>query len=310
MKKKKIPKLALTLLLCMALACSKTDEGMPPEDPESNPEIAFLPVVVHIIHNGEAVGEGPNLSEKRILRQIEILNEDFRRKEGTRGFNNHPESADSMIEFVLAKQTVDGKSSNGINRIDATKVTVPDIGYSQNHYAQYDYWPPDQYINIWVTPLPEGVMCLSLGISSGPNTDLPGNDLLAVPGPNDAEGMLINWMHFGESEIDCHARYGRTVTHEMGHYLGLLHPWAGNNCEFNDFCDDTPAVDRVVHGDTSFMGCQGEMVMIENYMNWSEDDVMNVFTKDQIARMHYVLENDPGRNSLLTSKGLQPLQNL
>lgn len=304
MKKKNFPKQALLLLLLIVFACSKTDEGVPPEEPESNPEVAFLPVVVHIIHNGEAVGEGPNLSEKRILRQIEILNEDYRRKEGTRGFNTHPDSEDSKIEFVLAKQTKEGKATNGINRINESELDVPVLGYNQNHYAQYDYWPPNQYINIWVAALPESTECLALGIASGPDTDLPGSELLALPGPDDAEGILISWIHFGESDIDCHARYGRTLTHEMGHYLGLLHPWANKDCALNDYCEDTPAVAEPVYGRTTFMGCQGEMVMIENYMNWSEDDVMNIFTKDQIARMQYVLKNHEGRKALLSSIGL------
>ena len=111
-------------------------------------------------------------------------------------------------------------------------------------------------------------------------------------------------MHFGESNIDCHARYGRTLTHEMGHYFGLLHTWAGNDCEFNDFCDDTPAVDAPVFGRNPYRGCEDEMVMIGNYMNFSDDDVMNIFTRDQVARMHYVLLNHTGRNSLMTSPAL------
>ncbi|WP_165819394.1 M43 family zinc metalloprotease [Flagellimonas aquimarina] len=303
MKKKAFKKIALLILLSIS-SCSKSDEGVSPIGPEPGQEVSFLPVVVHIIHSGETIGEGPNLSDERIRRQIEILNEDFRRKQGTRGFNDHPVSEDSKIEFVLAKQTTDGTPTNGINRINADQVTIPDLGYNQNHYSQYDYWPPDQFINIWVTPLPESAMCLALGEATGPDTDLPGSEFLALPGPNDSEGILINWMHFGESDIDCHAKYGRTLTHEMGHYLGLLHTWGNKDCESNDYCDDTPAVDEPVYGRIAFLGCNDEAVMIENYMNYSEDDVMNVFTKNQIARMHYVLKNHKGRKALLNSIGL------
>lgn len=85
-----------------------------------------------------------------------------------------------------------------------------------------------------------------LGSATGPKTDLPGTERLSIPQDGDVEGILINWMHFGESNISCHARHGRTLTHKMGHYLGLLHTWDVNNCEQNDFCDDTPAVDRPV----------------------------------------------------------------
>ena len=143
-----------------------------------------------------------------------------------------------------------------------------------------------------------------LGTSTGPDTDLPGTELLSLPGPTDAEGILVNWIHFGESDIDCHAKFGRTLTHEMGHYLGLLHPWGGRDCEFNDYCSDTPAVDDAVFGKQAFEGCEGETIMIENYMNYSDDEVMNTFTQDQVDRMHYVLNNNPGRNSLMTSSAL------
>lgn len=295
----------LLFLLTVTYSCHRGNGITDPEIPEPGIEVVSLPVVVHVIHNGEAVGTGPNLSAERIKRQIEILNEDFRRKPGTRGYNDHPSGGDAQIEFVLAKQTPEGKPANGINRIDASSVDVSQLGYNPNHYAQYAYWNPGGYINIWTTPLSESMECLVLGVATGPDTDLPGNKYLLLPGPGDAEGILINWIHFGESDIECHARYGRTLTHEMGHYLGLLHPWGTRDCETNDYCADTPAVDREVFGRDAFTGCGGEPVMIGNYMNFSEDEVMNIFTKDQIVRMHYVLKNHAGRKALISSAGLE-----
>lgn len=268
------------------------------------PNIYYLPIVVHVLHNGESIGEGPNLAFDQIERQIEILNEDFRRKEGTRGFNDDPRGGDARITFVLARQQPDGSPSDGVVRIDTSKFDVPNLGYHETNYAQFSYWPADQYINIWTTPLPLGLACLVLGQATGPDTDLPGTDLLSIPAPGEAEGILINWSHFGESNLDCQARFGRTLTHEMGHYLGLLHTWGGKDCEENDFCEDTPPVDDTVFGREPFAGCYGELVMIGNYMNYSDDDVMNIFTNDQIDRMHYVLENHRGRNALLYSPGL------
>ena len=297
------------MLSLVFVSCNGEDVITPvdpePRVPEPGVDVVYLPVVVHIIHSGEEVGTGANLSVERITRQIEILNEDFRRKEGTRGYNNHPRGGDAKIEFVLAKQDPDGLPINGINRVDATKMPVPELGYNQNHFAQYAYWSPDEYINIWTTPLPESSECLALGVATGPQTDLPGTEYLLLPGPDDAEGILINWIHFGESDIACHAKFGRTLTHEIGHYLGLLHTWGGKDCEFNDYCDDTPAVDREVFGRQTFIGCEGDSAMIGNYMNYTEDDVMNIFTLDQIARMHYVLKNHSGRNALLRSPRLE-----
>ncbi|GJM35849.1 MAG: hypothetical protein DHS20C18_48500 [Saprospiraceae bacterium] len=302
----------LSLLIILAFACSKDDSITPPppeeipEEPVPGIDVVQLPVVVHVIHNGEEIGVGPNLSNERILRQIEIMNEDFRKKEGTRGYNDHPDGADTKIEFVLAKSNPESMPTNGINRIDASLIDVENLGYNHNYYAQYAYWPSNHYINIWTTPLPEETECLVAGLATTPYVDLPGLQLgEGAPGPNDAEGILINWIHFGESDINCHARYGRTLTHEMGHYFGLLHTWGRRDCEFNDYCDDTPAVDQFVFGDFAFMGCQGERIMIGNYMNWSDDDVMNIFTYDQTDRMYYVLNNHKGRNNLMTSPALK-----
>ena len=299
----------LKMVCCLfILACTDEYELEPPietpEKPVPGIDVVKLPVVVHVLHFGKEIGSDSNLTNERIYRQIEILNEDFRRKQGTRGYNVHPNGADAKIEFVLAKKDITSQPFNGINRIDASKLEVVDLGYNQNHFAQYAYWDPKKYINIWVTPLPETTTCLALGAASGPATDLPGSHLLNLPREGDAEGILINWIHFGESEIKCHARYGRTLTHEMGHYLGLLHPWGSKDCNFNDYCEDTPAVDQEVYGRSSFVGCSGETILIENYMNYSDDEVMNMFTKDQVKRMHYVLQNHEERNSLLTSPAL------
>lgn len=296
-------------LICILASCSKDNHLSPPinipEVPDPGVDVVQLPVVVHVIHFGDEIGVGPNLSKERILRQMEIINEDFRRKEGTRGYNNHPDGADSKIEFVLAKLDPESKSTDGINRIDASLVEVENLGYNQNHYAQYAYWNTSEYINIWITPLPEEVECLVLGASSGPFTDLPGTHLLSIPQEGDADGILMNWMHFGESDVNCHAKYGRTLTHELGHYLGLLHTWGGKDCALNDYCKDTPAVDAPVFGRNSFVGCAGETVLMGNYMDYSDDDVKNIFTNDQVERMHYVLRNHEGRNSLMTSRALQ-----
>lgn len=301
--------LAMVIIIGLNLSCSESEGVSNPELPENKHpepeiEVVTLPVVVHVIHLGEQIGAGTNLSEARIKRQIEILNEDFRRKENTRGYNNHRDGADTKIEFVLAKQNPGRELSNGINRVNSTLSNVEDLGYNQNHYAQYAYWNPANFINIWVTPLPDDTECLVLGSSTGPETDLPGTEFLLIPGLNDVEGILINSIHFGESDINCHARFGRTLTHEMGHYLGLLHLWGSKECETNDYVEDTPGVEREVFGKKIFIGCEGKEVQIENYMNYTDDAVMNMFTKGQAERMHYVLENHAGRNSLISSYAL------
>lgn len=270
-------------------------------------DIRSLPVVVHVLHKGELTGHGTNLSDERIHRQIEILNEDFRRKKGTRGHNNHPDGVDTKIEFVLATQDPNGNPATGIIRKHFKGEDIPDEvpGFEFERYAYFSYWNAHDYINIWIAPYPENFTNIILGWATGPDSNLPGDHLFQKPLPGGAEGIIINWTHFGESDIAGGHNLGRTLTHEMGHYLGLLHTWGGRDCETNDYCDDTPAVDDVVSGSIPYVGCDGDQVMIANYMNYSYDDVMNIFTSDQAERMNFVLENSTNRNSLLASPGLQ-----
>lgn len=269
-----------------------------------------IPVVIHVLHEGEAVGEGFNHSKERIESQIRVLNEDFRRKKGTPGFNTHPDGGDAQIEFVLAKIDPEGNPTDGIVRTDINSVDVPPIGGNLILLcSQYSYWNPDQYLNIWSLDLglPPGLL---LGEARFPVSDLAG-----LPDDNregmDADGIFVNAQNFGiaEKNSDPNFSMGRTLTHEMGHFLGLLHIWGsyGNNCAgYGDYCEDTPAVSNFTSGCPSEkpLACSGGPAMIENYMDWSHDVCMNIFTNDQISRMHTVLENSVRRKSLLTSPAL------
>ncbi len=143
--------------------------------------------------------------------------------------------------------------------------------------------------------MPEELTNLVLGKATGPQTDLPGADLFEPGEPLQPEGVLINAAHFGVSDLDSDYNLGRTLTHEVGHYLGLLHPWGTGECETNDYCEDTPPVNRA----NTATACNGQPAMIANFMNYAADSAVNIFTNEQIARMHYVLENSPGRKTLV-----------
>ncbi len=267
-------------------------------------EIYRIPIVVHVLHLGEPEGEGSNLSKEQIEAQIRILNEDFRRKEGTPGFNTHPDGGDARIEFLLARTSPDGKATDGIVRIDMNQLENPEkFPSSFNFYGQYSYWDPEQYLNVWT--LPNWPAETLLGMATGPVTDLPGGDRFEVSDPVD--GILINAPYFGPSDIDSNYNRGRTLTHEIGHFLGLLHIWGATGCDKDDYCEDTPPQNKShsVCPATPPLACDGRPAMIENYMDYTPDRCMNIFTKDQISRMHTVLENSPRRKSLTTSPGLE-----
>lgn len=290
------------ILLILLSTCKNNTQVDIPDEPLE--KIYRIPVVVHILHNGEETGTGPNLSKERIERQIEILNEDYRRKEGTPGYNEHPDGADARIEFILANTDPEGLPTNGITRTDISNVENPIENWSMNYLANYQYWNPADYLNIWLYPLDESTTDLVLGLATGPKTDLPGHELFGKGEPEYREGVFVNWIHFGESQLSDVYNMGRTLTHEIGHYLGVLHPWSGGDCNENDFCSDTPAVDKPVTSCNAGTGCNGEPIMTNNFMNWTPDACMNMFTKEQVHRMHYVLENSPYRVSLLNSPGL------
>ena len=261
-----------------------------------------IPVVIHIIHNGEALGEGFNYSTERIESQIRTLNEDFRRKEGTPGFNSHPDGEDSKVEFVLAQVDPEGNPTDGIVRVDRN-LAHPPSGISDfiTLCSEYSYWDPEQYLNIWCMDI--GLHGVYTGKSSFPISDLDG----LPTGHEDtlADGIFINAINFGQGENTVpNLDMGRTLTHEMGHFLGLLHTFGPTgNCDYSDYCDDTPPISSATYGCPleKPVACNGRPAMIENYMDYSSDKCMNIFTKDQVARMHIILENSPRRKSLITS---------
>jgi hypothetical protein len=267
-------------------------------------QIYRIPVVVHLLHDGDALGEGFNYSHQHVEDQIRTLNEDFRRKEDTPGFNSHPDGADTQIEFVLATVDPDGNPTDGIVRVNMKAV---EIGNPVNDIilacSKYSYWDPDHYLNVWSMPLgiPPG---LFLGSARFPVSDLPGGfpeDLKK----EDGDGVFINAINFGLGSVEePNYNQGRTLTHEIGHFLGLLHTYS--TCDPGDYCNDTPPTASGTHGcpEQPLVACDGRRVMIENYMDVSYDRCMNIFTRDQTTRMHTVLNNSPRRKSLLTSSGL------
>jgi hypothetical protein len=262
-----------------------------------------IPVVIHIIHTGEPIGEGFNYSMERIEAQIRTLNEDFRRKVGTPGFNSHPDGEDSHIEFVLAQIDPDGNPTNGVVRVNRNLVQPPSgITDFITLCSKYSYWDPEQYLNVWCMDV--GLHGIYTGKSSFPVSTLEG-----LPTEHDAaggDGIFINAINFGQGETNTlpNLDMGRTLTHEMGHFLGLLHTFGPvGSCDYSDYCDDTPPINSATYGCPLEIpvACDGRPTMIENYMDYSYDRCMNIFTKDQVARMHIVLENSPRRKSLCTS---------
>lgn len=272
-------------------------------------QVYRIPIVVHVVHNN-ANGDigGPtngNISDEQILSQIQVLNEDYRRQPGTNGFNTSAIGADAKIEFFLAKTDPKGQPSNGITRhyyAQKTDFGVDDGSGDDILLSQIAYWPSDRYLNIWVTRVKT-----YLGYTQFPTV---ADTLTGLPTDSNefTDGSIIDYRYFGRqigTVRDQTYALGRTATHEIGHWLGLIHTWGdGNGCA-EDYVGDTPptnAPNQTRQCRQTFSNCTGRgqtRDLIENYLDYSPDICMNLFTRGQVDRMRTVLALSPRRARLI-----------
>ncbi len=252
-----------------------------------------IPVVVHIVYNTTT----ENISDAQVQSQLAALNKDFSRTNTDAG--NTPSvwqsiAANTDIQFCLATLDPSGNVTTGITRT-STAVT----SFTENNNVKFtanggkDAWAADKYLNIWVCDL-SGL----IGYAQFPG------------GAVATDGVVVDYQAFGTTgTASAPFHLGRTATHEIGHWLNLKHIWGDDAaaCTGSDLVGDTPN-----HADENF-GCpvfpviscsnapNGDMFM--NYMDYSNDACMNLFTIGQKARMQALFATGGYRNSLLTSNG-------
>ncbi len=263
--------------------------------------IVRIPVVVHVVWNTAA----QNVSDAQIQSQIDVLNADFRRTNTDAG--SVPASfagvaTDARIEFALAVRDPNCGATTGITRTNTattgfTWATRNNIKSAATGGA--DPWPSDRYLNIWVANFTD----TTLGFATFPGS------------PAALDGFVVDTEAFGTlGTTTAPYNLGRTGTHEIGHWLNLIHIWGDDTaltdqCSGSDECADTPNQADETYGNPSGVrvSCgnspNGDMYM--NYMDYTDDAGMFMFTQDQATRMNAALM--VARASILASDGLIPV---
>jgi hypothetical protein len=260
------------------------------ETGQQAPTVILIPVVVHVLYKSAA----QNVSDEQINSQIDALNRDFRRRNADT--SSTPDrfkhvAADVQIQFQLATADPKGRATNGIIRkyTDVNHWTTDDkIKFSS--LGGDNAWDSRYFLNLWT-----GDLMTLLGYSS-----LPGASV-------EKDGVVINYTAFGTLNSASPYNLGRTATHEIGHWLGLKHIWGDSYCG-DDLVDDTPVQGNYTSGcpsgfrSTCNNAALGDMYM--NYMDFTNDACMNLFTVGQKQRMLTLFKEGGPRNLLLSSTGL------
>jgi len=260
-------------------------------------EPVYVPIVFHIVL------QNPNqVSDAQIQAQLDTLNIDFA------GLNADstkipaafkPLFGKARIQFKMAQRTPNDEPTTGINRYVTTRASY---AYTDNtlKYAVSggaDAWDPTRYLNIWITNISGGI----LGYAT-----FPGGSVAAE------QGVVVLYSSLPGGNAAPYNK-GRTLTHETGHYFFLYHIWGddGGTCSGSDDVNDTPnqadktggCPNGAVITDACSPGNPG--IMYQNYMDYTDDACMLMFTRQQATRMESAIATY--RASLLSSNGADPV---
>jgi Pregnancy-associated plasma protein-A len=235
-----------------------------------------IAVVVHVIAD-DACATG-NVSDELVAGQIAALNEDFRALAGTPG----EAGADTRVEFFLATKDPQGAPSTGVTRSCNTTW----------HQDKGDYWlslawDPTRYLNLYTN---------NANGARGYVPFLPADPAGTVGEPSDR--VVINWLAFGRPGPFPPYHLGRTVTHEVGHFLGLFHTYyegcgvaEAPSCYTTGdrLCDTPPNADSHKGCPTDAVACGGVPAPVHNYMELTDDACLTGFTAEQAQRVRCTL---------------------
>jgi hypothetical protein len=252
-------------------------EPLPQSGWPSDGSILTIPVAVHVLYNSDRM----NISDAQVKSQIEALNLDFRAKNPD--ISNVPAPfkpliGDARIEFMLASEDPLGQPTTGITRT-RTKIKSFKIDgqFASPKRGGAKAWDTKRYLNIWVCELDGGILSAS---------QFPG-------GPENWDGVVIDYKAFGTTGTAA-APFdkGRNATSAIAKYLDLRNIWS-DDCRDGDLVADTPPQKAPNFGVPRFPhiscnnGPNGDLFM--NFMDFVDDEVMVMFTRGQVERMHQTL---------------------
>ena len=248
--------------------------------------VVTIPVVFHVIYNTTV----QNVSTAAIDAQLKVLNDDFRKL-------NAGGLTDVEVQFVMAKRTPSGAATTGIERRFSTAAfTAGSTAVNYTSSGGMNAWDATKYLNIWVCNLGAGI----LGYATFPTS-------LATQPQLDGVVILYSTLPGGAA---APYNLGRTLTHEVGHWLNLYHTFQGG-CAANattggDLVADTPAEKSAAFGCPSGRNTCSSAGNdpTTNFMDYTDDACMNTFTGGQKIRMQAIFSPTSGsRKAILTSLG-------
>jgi hypothetical protein len=258
--------------------------------------VVTIPVVFHVVYATAA----QNISDAKCMAQLNQLNLDYARLNAdaskTPGAFTGV-AADTKIQFCLAQRDANGLATTGIiHKSTTTASFIDDDKVKSSTTGGDNAWPAGSYLNIWACNLGSGL----LGYAQFPG------------GAAATDGVVLLYSSIGSVALPGTAtsyNLGRTATHEVGHWLNLRHIWGDANCG-NDLVDDTPTQQTSNFSCPTFPhvtcsnGPNGDMFM--NYMDYTDDACMNIFTAGQANRMNALFAAGGSRAAIATSLGCQP----
>lgn len=257
----------------------------------------IIPVVFHIVLTNPAI-----VTDATIQAQLDALNSKFagNNADSTKIPSYFkPLFGKSGIQFCLAQRTPAGEATSGIDRVktNQTSFTSQSDAVKRASAGGANSWDTKKYLNVWICALTNSI----LGYSTFP-TDLGVS-------PED-QGVVIDYRAL-PGGAQTNYNLGKTLVHETAHYFNLYHIWGDDDgrCDGTDFIDDTP--NQADQTKSCYSGIKpdactpgGNGIMYQNYMDYSFDTCMVMFTLQQVDRMDAAMI--AYRSSLLTSNACVP----